>query len=326
MTLAELFEDTEQEQNKVSLKYLQRYTDALMLGNPGVNQMQAKTMVYWALATYYDDFDPKPILIILHSFGCGKTDLLTTLFPMVKGGKLIGGSSNAVFRDELAECKTAFLDEWEDESLLPEGLLTRRFKKTNSKISINRAIINGSGFNKEDLDINGWTAVARRKRFSSVALMSRCLIIEPKFVPNPNAKVTDVGSLQGIVDHLGEIEEIQSEGRANQIWRPLVAIAQKFNDTEWIDYARTNLSSDFEEQSLSRQYEPDEAVSGALEICQNNSNTVRLHDHWIKISDIKKTANAEYEMNLKPDQVATMLHRQGHKVSKVDGYPVVRVD
>ena len=59
--------------SQVSLQVLRPYEDALRLANPGIDQMQARTMGYWALATYYD-FDPKPILLVLKSFGCGKTD------------------------------------------------------------------------------------------------------------------------------------------------------------------------------------------------------------------------------------------------------------
>ncbi len=181
-------------------------------------------------------------------------------------------------------------------------------------------------FTRQILNINGWTAVARRKLFYSVALMSRCLIVEPDFIESPDARVTDVGNLQGIVDRLGQVEQLPSEGRAMQVWRPLAAIAGRFNDREWIDYAAINLTSDMEEQDLSRQYEDDEAIAGALEICKNGTNIItRLHDHWIKISDLKRTANAEYEKNLKPEQVATMLHRRGYEVSKIDGYPAVGV-
>lgn len=302
---------------------LRPYEDALKLANPGISQMQARTIVYWALATYYD-IDPKPLLLLLKSFGCGKTDLLETLLPMVNDGRWIEGSSYAVIRDELDGCKTAFLDEREDEGVtIPEGFLTKRFKKANSNISVNRA--RGSAvFTRETLNINGWTAIARRKRFSSVALMSRCLIIEPDFIPSPDARVTNMGSLQSIVDELGGVEQLPSEGRTMQIWRPLAAIANKFHDGEWIHYAINTFCSDVEEQGLTRQYEPEEAVIGALEICKNNAT--RLYDHWIKISDVKRTATAEYEMSLKPDQVAAMLHRQGHRVSIIDGFPVVRVD
>ncbi len=111
-----------------------------------------------------------------------------------------------------------------------------------------------------------------------------------------------------------------------QVWRPLAAIAGRFNDAEWISYAANNLTSDIEEQDLGRQYEPEEAVVSALEICKNSNNITKLHDHWIKISDIKRTANIEFEKNLKPQQVASILHRAGKEVSTIDGYPVVRVD
>jgi len=302
---------------------LRLYEDALRLANPGISQMHARTIVYWALATYCD-IDPKPLLLVLKSFGCGKTDLLETLFPMVNRGKWVEGNSLAVIRDELAGCKTAFLDEREDEGIVPEGLLTKRFKKANSKMSVNRAM-GGAVFRRQTMNINGWTAVARRKRFGSVALMSRCLIIEPEFVPSPDARVTNMGDLRGVVEQLGNVEQLQGEGRTMQIWRPLAAIADKFHDGEWIHYAVNTFCSDVEEQDLTRQYEPEEAVIGALEICKNSLNATRLHDHWIKISEVKRTAGTEYEMSLKPDQVAAMLHRKGHAVSIIDGYPAVRV-
>ena len=58
--------------SQLSLELLRPYENALRLANPGINAMQARTMVYWALATYYDQFDPKPLLLIYKAFGCGK--------------------------------------------------------------------------------------------------------------------------------------------------------------------------------------------------------------------------------------------------------------
>ena len=81
-----------------------------MLANPGIDRMEARTIVYWALSTYYD-FDPKPILLIYKSFSCGKSDLLSTIFPMVRGGFWIEGDTFATIRDQLHGCTTAFFDE-----------------------------------------------------------------------------------------------------------------------------------------------------------------------------------------------------------------------
>lgn len=63
---------------------------------------------------------------------------------------------------------------------------------------------------------------------------------------------------------------------------------------------------------------------GALEICRNSPSYL-LHERWVKLSDIKRTANTEYDMNLKPHQVATILSRKGYEVSTIDGYKAVRV-
>jgi hypothetical protein len=305
-------------QSQPSLQLIVPFEAVLMLANPGIIQMEARTIVYWSLATYYD-FDPKTILLILQSFGCGKSDLLTTTYPMVDGGKWIDGDTAATIRDQLHNCKTAFLDE---KDWMPEKWLNRRFKKSNSGIVINKAMQEG-GFSRQSLNINGWTVIAARKPFRDVALMSRCLIISPRFVENPQSRVTNAGSLRPVVDQLGQVEQSQNEGRAAQVWRPLAAIASRFNDMEWLSYAGTNLASDAEEQNLGRQYEPEEAVVGALEICKRSTNRM-LHEHWIKLSDIKRTANDEYAMNLKPQQVGTMLHRRGYEVSTIDGFKAVK--
>jgi hypothetical protein len=301
-----------------SVALLQPYEDALRLANPGIDEMEARTIVYWGLSTYYD-FDPEPILLIYKSFGCGKSDLLSTILPMVKDGHCIDGDTTATIRDQLRHCTTAFFDE---KDWLPEKLLTRRFKKSNSGLIVNRAV-EGAVFTPEPMNINGWTVVAARKPFKDVALMSRCLVISPSFVENPDARVTYAGSLRPIVDQLGHIDQLPCEGRARQVWIPLAAVAIRFHDIEWMEYAGANLDSYMEEQGLGREYEPEEAVVGALEIFRNAS--IMLHEHWIKISDIKRTTNTEYDMNLKPQQVATILHRNGYEISTSDGYKVVRV-
>jgi hypothetical protein len=310
---------TDVQQSQLSLELLRPFEDALRLANPGIDQMEARTIVYWALSTYYD-FDPKPILLIYKSFGCGKSDLLATIYPMVDGGEWIEGDTAATIRDQLDHCKTAFFDE---KDWIPEKWLNKRFKKSNSAILINKAV-EGVVFSPRSLDINGWTVVAARKPFKDVALMSRCLVISPRFVENPESRVSDPGSLRPIAQQLGEVRQLPSEGRAMQVWRPLATIAFKFNDMEWLTYASTNLTSDVEEQDLGRQYEPEEAVVGALEICKHNTS-ILLHEHWIKLSDVKRTANTEYDMNLKPQQVATILHRRGYEVSTIDGFKVVRI-
>lgn len=305
--------------SQLSLELLRPYEDALRLANPGINEMEARTIVYWALATHYD-FDPKPILLICKSFGCGKSDLLAAIYSMVAGGEWIEGDTPATIRDQLNHCKTAFFDE---KDWIPEKWLNRRFKKSNSGVIINKAV-EGVVFNPRSLDINGWTVVAARKPFKDVALMSRCLVIGPRFVENPGARVTDAGGLGPVVHQLGQVEQLPSEGRVMQVWIPLATIAFKFHDMEWLGYASVNFTSDVEEQDLGRQYEPEEAVIGALEICRHSTNTL-LHEHWIKLSDIKRTANVEYDTNLKPQQVAAILHRGGYEFSTIDGYKVVRV-
>jgi hypothetical protein len=154
---------------------LRPYIDALLGANAGISELQARTMVYYALATFYDEIDPFPILCIRNSFGCGKSDLLETLFPMCKGAERIEGETYATIRNGLENCRTAFIDEHED---LPEKLLSKRFKKSNARIEALRPL--GRVYQQGVLNIFGATIIAARKGFRDGALNSRCLVIMPK--------------------------------------------------------------------------------------------------------------------------------------------------
>jgi len=165
------------------------------------------------------------------------------IYTMVDRGAWILGDTYATIRNQLRQTRTALFDE---KDWIPEKLLNKRFKESNSGMILNRATDSGA-FIQESLNINGWTIVASRKPFKDVALMSRCLVISPRFVPNPDSRVIDVGSLSPIVDQLGEVELLPIEGRALQVWRPLITLAVRFGDTEWIKYAGTQCKSDMVE-------------------------------------------------------------------------------
>lgn len=319
---------TTERTNQLDVQLLQRYEDALRLANPGINPPQARTMVYWALATYFD-FNPKPLLLIYKAFGCGKSDLLSTLLPMTNRGKIIEGNSYATVRDELADRRTctAFFDERDDDrDAVPESLLRKRFKVENSLISVNRA--RGDAiFDRQQLNINGWTAVARRSLFHDSALLSRCAVISPEqAAPEAlvNARVTNMGSLQLLKDLLGDVDLTPGKGRAAEVWKPLISIAVRFIDTDWIAYASSNVAADAGEDDLTRHYEPEEAIESAFQICASTPNHPALPGGWIKISDVRRTVNAEFDQDFKPAMVAATLRRKGHSVSVIDGYPAVR--
>jgi len=314
-----------------NLKKIEVFVEALLKANAGISELQARTMVYYAVATYYDDIDPFPILLVNNDFGCGKSDLIDTLFPMCKGSERIKGTTDASIRDELESCRTAFIDENEN---LPEHWLTRRFKKSNAKVNIKHQT--AKGFMNIELNLFGATVVAKRKSFRDGALNSRCLTIQPKLIKDESqltgCGVTDVGSLQGVVDTIGETTQILNSGRTAQVWRPLQGIAKAFDDEEWLEWAKEEFGVDMQVIEIARMYEPREAVLMAVDIIKSQQGddgikSIDKNGNWYKLSDLKAITSAETESDLTGIEIGMLLTRNGYKgkVKPYQGYPAVNL-
>jgi len=312
-----------------NLEKIKVFVEALLKANAGINELQARTMVYYGLATYYEEIDPFPILVIINDFACGKSDLEDTLFPMCRGSKKIKGTTDASIRDELDGCRTAFFDENENP---PEHWLTRRFKQSNAKVNIKRQT--PTGFVDIERNLFGATVVAKRKCFRDGALNSRCLTIQPEKIEDENLlaghSVTDAGSLQGVAEDIGELPQSLHSGRTAQVWKPLEGIAKLFDDEEWLEWAKEEFGVDMQVIKIMRMYEPREAVLMAVEIAKD-SNEVKSIDKggkWYKLSDLRAITNGEAEVNLTGVEIGTLLVRNGYKgkVEKYGGYPAVNLN
>jgi len=313
----------------MELDKIEVFVDALLKANAGISELQAQTMVYYGIATYYD-IDPFPILLVKNDFGCGKSDLIETLFPMCNGSQWIKGTTDATTRDELDSCKTAFIDENEN---FPEHWLTKRFKKSNANVIVNYQT--GKGWYKKPLDLFGATVIAKRTGFNDGALNSRCLTIQPELVKDESqlagCGVTNVGSLQGVVDDIGELPQGLRSGRTAQVWRPLEGIAKAFDDNVWIEWAKNEYGIDMEIVDIMRMYEPREAVLMAVEVIQRHSDdggfeSLDAGNSWFKLSDLSGIVNGEAEnLHLSGKDAGEILVKNGYrgKVKYYEGYPAV---
>ena len=306
--------------NKVAV--LKPYTEALMLTNAGIDEMQARTMVYYAYGTHYiDTMELYPILVMLQNFGCGKTDLVEAYCPMCNNAHLIEGTTYSTIRDELNFCRVAVFDENE---AIPEGLLRKRFKKQNSQIQINR----GMGHERHGslhLGVFGATIVAIRSPFKDTALMSRCLIISPEYVKDCNCSVHKAPPLTPIIQQFGKPQNIVGSGRTMQVWKPLENIAKFFDDIDWISWASQAYTQDCLASEVGRQFEPREAVFNAVEILESDIKAPRLGGKWVKISTVKEIANSEFDQKLKAFQISAILAKEGKTLGRYQGYPVVEL-
>ena len=108
------------------------YVPAIM-GASGITKDQAKTCLYYAVATYLipETLKRMPLLVINGSQGTGKTSLLNQLRRVVNKPKKITAQTPATLRDSLNNALTALIDEGDK---VDEDLLIKRYDKKTSLI------------------------------------------------------------------------------------------------------------------------------------------------------------------------------------------------
>lgn len=136
----------------------------LIMRTTGLTANQAKTVVYWATATYaLPKLGKFPILAIQGPAGTGKTTILRILkeISFQPPLELIDGHmSNPTMRDTLAGCDTALIDEPDK---IFEKWLINRYSRQSSKTSVKRE--GDKGWNQQEIDLFGATALHRRTPF-----------------------------------------------------------------------------------------------------------------------------------------------------------------
>ena len=114
------------------------YIPAIM-GASGITKEQAKTCLYYAIATYKlsEKLKRMPLLEIIGSPGTGKSDLLTQLSRIANEPKYISAKTIPTLRDKLVDTTTAIIDE---ATIIDEELLIRRYGKKTGKISYKKNV------------------------------------------------------------------------------------------------------------------------------------------------------------------------------------------
>jgi len=166
----------------------------------GLTEAQAKTCVYYAVATHrMERYDKFPQLVLQGSQGTGKTSAKDQLAPMVYRPKSINGKTEATIRDELAQATTALIDERETVSVL-EDLLTQRYARETAEVVVNQQVSEG-GYVPVKRNMFGATIVCKRHPFSDGAMRSRAIVIRTKRKPGNYRKV-EVPSMAHIASQL----------------------------------------------------------------------------------------------------------------------------
>jgi len=241
----------------------------LMQAVNGLDESQARTLTYFAIATYgLPELQIFPLLVISGVAGTGKTTILEVLkritykpCPQLIDGK----STSAVFRDSLNGLPTALIDEADE---APEKWLFKRYSRQSSGISINAKHSEEDTWGKKNIDLFGATVLHSRKPFKDPALLSRSIVVYTK---SADVKAFVPGAFEGFNETLASIasqvdwNQVSTIGtdRISDTWAPLIAVDSFFN-SDWKQYADSQIETARNNLAFGHETEPGQAVYKSL--------------------------------------------------------------
>ena len=234
----------------------------------GLDENQAKTVVYYALITHgMDKLEKAPVLMLYGPYGSGKSTLMDLLATLVCNPRALDGKvSKAGLRDALKPDTTALIDEADG---IYERWFENRYSRKASHLEVKRE--RSTGWKQEPLFLFGATVLARRKPLREAAIQSRSVIVRTKYQADGVAPYRD-DDFAGYRDVLQDLaaqvpwESVSgSQGsRIADTWAPLLCVATWLEDEAWEECARKQMEKASAELRLGQEDEPTEAVFQAL--------------------------------------------------------------
>lgn len=279
--------------DSMPIKIINDYADAITSAC-GLDNYQAKTVVYWAIATHaINKLERMPILTICGGYGTGKSTLFKVIqqicfSPIILDGKV----TKPVLRDGLKPNTTAFIEEADR---IDEDIILKRHSRQTSKTIVKRP--SGStnsphSFVSEPMDTFGSTLLHRRQPFRDPAVDSRSITIRTIHRPGPFIMPTlsnmPIATLATNIDWTLELPI--TDGRAFDTWRPLLQAAWFVQDSDWIPYALKELEKAKLSLEQGQGYEINQLVVSkviALGAVEQQGNQYSLRDR-VSLHSISK--------------------------------------
>jgi len=301
------------------IQIITNYTDAITSAC-GLDLNQAKTVVYWTIATHaLDKLEIMPILVISGAYSTGKSTLISIIRQMCYQPRALDGEmSRAVLRNRLEENTTALIEEADK---VEEQLILRRYSRETADTTINEGSAS-QGWKSKDIKLFGATVLHRRIPFKDPAVDSRSIFIRTTYKPSNYVTVSidgsDLANYAKTVDWSKKVAAIQSlDGRAVDTWMPLFQAAVACNDTEWIAYGIGELMKTINNLKEGQGYEPSQVVvSKLIELAYNDSPN-QFKDR-VALKAIEKGLRND-GVYLTSWQVGKILRELGFEVKTVGG-------
>ena len=298
------------------------YVPAIM-GASGITKEQAKTCLYYAVATYLipDELKRIPLLTIQGPQGTGKTNLLNQMAKMVNKPKKITAQTPATLRDSLNNTTTALIDEGDQ---IIEDLLIRRYDVKTSSV-IHNIPLGGNLFRRMKANIFGATIIVRRTPFQDPALTSRSLIVKTQYKPG-TYKIKQLKKAREDLPSVAEEVELAdtTSDRIRDNWMPLQAVAEYLEDEEWIEYSNNVIEKSLKSFIGSQRYEPEQALLIVLR--ENMTSTELSIENDVELSTIRNELKTVFDIHMKNSQIEVMCRDLGFIIRVHRGYPRVKAN
>jgi hypothetical protein len=312
----EEWEELEEQLNHFAyLNSLVRKPIIALVEGTGLTQEEAKTVVYWALATHgLDVLDIFALLALYGKPGTGKSTILQIISKLVDA-EFLSTTTPAAFRDQLAKHRIVLIEEGDS---VNEELILKRYSKQSSVVEIKDP--SNIGYLPVSGSIYGATVLHKRYSFEELALQSRCITIETKgdkirsdakdFCTIP-LDDTDKDGLKEVWDDAwSRFSHYQVSGRTANNWRPLIIVALALGDSDWIRYANEMQNLSKNELIEDGEFEPEQLVAYAVDYLKATSTSPA---EFILLSDIIHHLESTYMYKPSAKRTAKILRGLGYK-------------
>jgi hypothetical protein len=302
----------------------------------GLNALARKRVIYYTLATHaLGSLETFPLLVLKGPMGTGS--ILAECVHRPSRFSL-RGRTLPVIRDELVKCHdgTAIIEEadqaWRDSSSF-ESMLSDRYKRATAEIA--RKESNGKeGWVTKDALCFGATVLHRRLPFADAALNGRSVFV---YFRTRHDRTYD--SLAKIADASGRLPSLLTDlagltlpaisafpgvaARTFDTYRPLLAIAQICDDSDFIKQMDGRLRLETDQLKEAQSLEPDGIVLRALIQRLTERKDALDFSRNIRVGDIADGVWNNERVTLKPQQVAGILRDLGFETKNSHGVTTV---
>lgn len=310
---------------KVTQEQIRPYVDALMhVSNLDINQ--TKTILYYCAMTWSDKPQIRPILNITGESETGKTRILQMITPWCFEAKFIKASNmtEAQMRDELADTKTAIVDE-ADKTKAPkecENWYQVRYEKTGNRMPYRRQTLDSKERSISRSEIHnhyGYTIIHTQNPLGTPEMDRRTIRIvifkdsrKDYYTTDMDKKLLDFIVKLGCETDYTKPLEWAHGGGAWDIWLPLIHVADYLGDTTFIEYAKQQIELKVEDNQETKLYEPKGIVLS--EVAELYDKALGAGVSAMAITDIRKAIR---------ERECLLVERQIVKLARDLGFTIV---